>query len=156
MLSSNFGHICQNKCNNKYLDVFTIFIHSLCRGRIEIFSDIMNFKDCQVLRLSGTSAMRLVVGVISAMVEKELGDRNVGFDSLKSRLNCDMEEKGIVAVCSHVISQMLHCAELSAICRFLWLDLRLRHRRSPHTTQRSEQWSIREIAWTRSELTAVY
>ena len=32
-----------------------------------------------------------------AMVEKELGERNFGFDSLKSRLNRDMEEKGIVA-----------------------------------------------------------
>ena len=31
------------------------------------------------------------------MVEKELGERNFGFDSLKSRLNHDMEEKGIVA-----------------------------------------------------------
>ena len=33
------------------------------------------------------------------MVEKELGERDLGFDSLKSRFNCDMEEKGIVAVC---------------------------------------------------------
>ena len=33
------------------------------------------------------------------MVEKELGERNFGFDSLKSRFNCNMEEKGIVAVC---------------------------------------------------------
>ena len=31
------------------------------------------------------------------MVEKELGGRNFGFDSLKSRLNHDMKEKGIVA-----------------------------------------------------------
>ena len=31
------------------------------------------------------------------MKEKELGERNFGFDSLKSRLNHDMEEKGIVA-----------------------------------------------------------
>ena len=30
-----------------------------------------------------------VVGVISAMVEKELGERNFGFDSLKY-MNCDM------------------------------------------------------------------
>jgi hypothetical protein len=29
------------------------------------------------------------------MVEKELGERNFGFDSLKY-MNCDMEEKGIV------------------------------------------------------------
>ncbi|CAL8250921.1 unnamed protein product [Boreogadus saida] len=34
--------------------------------------------------------------VISAMVEKELGERNFGFDSLKY-MNRDMEEKGIVA-----------------------------------------------------------
>ena len=33
--------------------------------------------------VSGISTMRLVVGVISAMVEKELGERNFGFDSLK-------------------------------------------------------------------------
>ena len=32
------------------------------------------------------------MGVISAMVEKELGERNFGFDSLKY-MNCDMEEK---------------------------------------------------------------
>ncbi|CAL8348973.1 unnamed protein product [Boreogadus saida] len=32
---------------------------------------------------------RLVVGVISAMVEKELGERNFGFDSLKY-MNCDL------------------------------------------------------------------
>ena len=38
-----------------------------------------------------------VVEVISAMVEKELEQRNFGFDSLKSRLNRDMEEEGIVA-----------------------------------------------------------
>ncbi|CAL8370459.1 unnamed protein product [Boreogadus saida] len=36
------------------------------------------------------------VGVISAMVEKELGEGNFGFDSLKY-MNHDMEEKGIVA-----------------------------------------------------------
>ena len=33
--------------------------------------------------------MRLVVGVISAKVENELGGRNFGFDSLKY-MNCDM------------------------------------------------------------------
>ena len=46
--------------------------------------------------VSGISTVRLVVGVISAMVEKELGERNFGFDSLKY-MNRDMEEKGIVA-----------------------------------------------------------
>ena len=45
--------------------------------------------------VSGISTMRLVVGVISAMVEKELGGRNFGFDSLKN-MNHDIEEKGIV------------------------------------------------------------
>ena len=53
--------------------------------------------DCCRLRTRGTSTTRLVAGVISAMVEKELWERNFGFDSLKSRLNRDMEEKGIVA-----------------------------------------------------------
>ena len=46
--------------------------------------------------VSGISTTRLVVGVKSAMVEKELGERNFGFDSLKN-MNHDMEEKGIVA-----------------------------------------------------------
>ena len=36
------------------------------------------------------------MGVISVMVEKELGERNFGLDSLKY-MNRDMEEKGIVA-----------------------------------------------------------
>ena len=49
---------------------------------------------------------RLVVGVISAMVEKELGERNFGFDSLKSRLKRYMEEKGIVAVCGTAVSSL--------------------------------------------------
>ena len=50
---------------------------------------------CRTL-VSGISTTRLVVGVISAMVENELGERNFGFDSLKY-MNHDMEEKGIVA-----------------------------------------------------------
>ena len=36
------------------------------------------------------------MGVISAIVEKELGERNFGFDSLEY-MNHDMEEKGMVA-----------------------------------------------------------
>ena len=36
------------------------------------------------------------MGVISAIVEKELGERDFSFDSLKY-MNHDMEEKGIVA-----------------------------------------------------------
>ena len=40
--------------------------------------------------------MRLVVGVISALIEKELGERNFGFDSLKY-INRNMEDIGIVA-----------------------------------------------------------
>ncbi|CAL8310412.1 unnamed protein product [Boreogadus saida] len=43
----------------------------------------------------GSVDFRLVLGVISAKVEKELGGRNFGFDSLKN-MNHDMEEKGIV------------------------------------------------------------
>ena len=43
-------------------------------------------RDCCCLRTRGTSATRFVVGVISAMVEKELGKMYLGFDSLKSRL----------------------------------------------------------------------
>ena len=39
--------------------------------------------------VSGISTTRLVVGVISAMVEKELGERNFGFDWLRY-MNCVM------------------------------------------------------------------
>ena len=46
--------------------------------------------------ISGISTTRLVVGVISDMVENELGEINFGFDSLKY-MNHDMEDKGIVA-----------------------------------------------------------
>ena len=57
--------------------------------------DYFGFSD-----VSGTpQQVRLAVGVISVMVGKELGEKNLDFDSLKSRLNHDMEEKGIVAVC---------------------------------------------------------
>ena len=45
--------------------------------------------------VSGISTTRLVVGVISAKVENELGGRNFGFDSLEN-MNHEMEEKGIV------------------------------------------------------------
>ena len=64
------------------MEIERVLIHVLCVG----LSDV-----------SSISTTRLVVGIISAMVEKELGQRNFGFDSLKSRLNRDMEEKGIVA-----------------------------------------------------------
>ena len=80
------------------------------------------------------------------MVERKLGERNFGFDSLKSRVNRDMEEKGIVAVCGGavsslrgwVISPTLHCYDLSVVCG----AARGVQPEEPHTT--------------RSELTAVY
>ena len=70
------------------------------------------------------------MGVSSATVEKELGERNFDFDSLKSRLKRYMEEKGVVAVCGtavssfrvYVIPPTLHCSDLSVVCRLLWLD----------------------------------
>ena len=40
------------------------------------------------------------------MVEKELGQRNFGFDSLKSILKQDIEEKGIVVVCGTAVSSL--------------------------------------------------
>ena len=79
-----------------------------------------------------------MVGVITAMVEKELGERNFCFDSLKSRLKRDMEEKGFVAECGLPEELLRH------------------RRRSLHTTGRSEQWSVGEMTWTRNGLTAVY
>ena len=53
--------------------------------------------DCVVLsEVSGISTTRLVVGVNSAMVKRNWGERNFAFDSLKY-MNRDMQEKGIVA-----------------------------------------------------------
>ena len=46
--------------------------------------------------VSGISTTRLVVGVISAIVEKELEERNCGFDNMKN-MNHDMEGIEIVA-----------------------------------------------------------
>ncbi|CAL8336602.1 unnamed protein product [Boreogadus saida] len=51
-----------------------------------------------------------LVGVISAMVEKELGERNFGFYSLKY-MNRDMEEKGIVAAIVSRRSPTARCPE---------------------------------------------
>ena len=63
----------------------------VCVGEKVKRLDCVGFSD-----VSGISTMRLVVGVISAMVEKQLRERNFGFDCLKN-VNRDMEEKGIVA-----------------------------------------------------------
>ena len=107
----------------------------------------MNLKDCVGFSDSLVlSQKRLVVGVISAMVEKELGERNIGFDSLKSRLKRYMEEKAIVAVCRTAVSSLrvhvfspthtlfrplgrMQAGLLLLLCR--WRRL--------HTTERSEQ-----------------
>jgi hypothetical protein len=62
------------------------------------------------------------------MVEKEFRENNFSFDSLKSKLNLIMEEKGIVAVCG--LPKEL---------------LRRRRRRSLHATESSDQWSFREM-----------
>ena len=69
-------------------------------------------------------------GVISAVLEKELGERNVGFDSLKSRdWTVTWRRKGRSP---HVITPTLCCSDLSS-----YADES--SRRSPHTTERSEQ-----------------
>ena len=48
---------------------------------------MMNLKDCVGFSDSLVLPQQiLVVGVISAMLEKEFVERNFGFDSLKSRL----------------------------------------------------------------------
>ena len=78
---------------------------------IWISNDCIGFSD-----VSGTSTTRPVVGVISAMVEKELGEKNFG--SLKSRLN--MKEKGIDA---------RDCLTTELRCRVFWRG-RQRTRRS--------------------------
>ena len=100
---------------------------------------------------------RLVVGVISAIVDKELGERNFCFDS-------------------KVKIETLHggerdCCRMRGSCQFtsgprhfsdapLFRSLGhmrtppagllplLRRRRSPQTTERSEQWSVRQMTWT--------
>ena len=108
----------------------SLFIHCAATELTRIFSDITNLKDC--IGFSNSLVLpqqRVVVGVISAMVEKELGERNFGFKCLKSRFKRYMKEKGIVAVCGtavsslrvHVISPTLHCSDLSVVCRLLRL-----------------------------------
>ena len=77
-------------------DVFLSFIHSLCRGRTEgIFSDIMNLRDCIGLydSLLLPQQVKTRIGGISPMGEKELGQRNFGFDSEQRQ-----EDKGVVAL----------------------------------------------------------
>ena len=60
----------------------SLFIHCAATKLTGIFSDILNLKD----RVGFSDSLvlpqqRLVVGVISAMVEKELGEMNFGYDS---------------------------------------------------------------------------
>ena len=81
----------QNKCIFLPTCLQSLFINCAAAKLTGIFSDIMNHKDCEgfsdslVLPQQG---QRLVVGFISAMVEKELGERNL----------------------------MLHCSDLSVAC----------------------------------------
>ena len=64
------------------------------------------------------------MGFISPLVEKELGERNFGFDS-EFQIEPNIEEKAMlqqIAVSSlqvHIISQTLHCFDLSVVCRLL-------------------------------------
>ena len=74
-----------------------LWISKDCVGVLRCFWFFHFHVNLKYRRTPGTSTTRLVVWVISAMVEKELGERNFCFDSLKSKLNHDMEEKGIVA-----------------------------------------------------------
>jgi hypothetical protein len=64
---------CQNKPFFLLLCIQSLFIHCAATELTGIFSDIMNLKDR--IGFSGS------LGVIAAMVEKELGERNFGFDS---------------------------------------------------------------------------
>ena len=64
-----------------------------------------------------------------------------------------LQQKAVSSLRVHIISPTLHCSDISVICGLLGLLCR---RRCPHTTERSEQWSVGEMIWTRSELTAVY
>ena len=103
-------------------------------------------------------------------MQKELGEWNFGFDSLKSRLNRDMEEKGIVA---DVFSRQLSVPLFPPLGRMRTPPAgllrrqsqpvqpessgRVRrksppeestgrvHRRGPHMTERREQWCIGEM-----------
>ena len=79
--------VCEyTHCNASVLHFFVIWITVLL---------LVLWRITRRTLVSGISTTRLVVGVIAAKVEKELGERNFGFDSLKY-MNHDMEEKGIV------------------------------------------------------------
>jgi hypothetical protein len=73
--------------------------------------------------------MRLVVGVISALVEKELGERNFGFDSLKC-MNRDVEEKGIVSPGAPLPRRHRLGSGSSVYIRLMWKWKNQRRRRT--------------------------
>ena len=90
----------------------------------------------------------VVVWVISVMVEKEPGERNVGFDSLKSRLNRYMEEEGAKSTSTCVEVHM-------SFLRRSVVPTSRRMRTSPAGgvpyDERSEQQSVGEMTRGRGE-----
>ena len=73
------------------------------------------------------------------MAEKELGERNFGFESTLKRY---MEEKGIVAVCGTAVSSLPTCRPLGRMrTPPAGLLLLLRRQRSLHTSVRTmDHW----------------
>ena len=89
-------------------------------------------------------------GVISAVVEKELGERNVGFDSLKSRLNRYMEEEGAksTSTCVEVHMSFLRRSVVPTSCRMQTIPAGgVRIRREVGTTEhrRNDTWTRRSL-----------
>ena len=103
--------------------------------------------------VAGISTMRLVVGVISAMVEKESGQRNFGFDSLKY-MNCDTPQ---VAARHHRREAPPpgsgQPAAGSARFSLLQIDAKVEE---PATSQNpTKSFVIHNIIWRRTQLLAV-
>ena len=132
------------------IQVITCFLYILYLVWFNTFS--VGFSDSLVLpqQVKTPSARYL------AMVEKELGERNFGFDSLEVQIEAHHGgESDITAGSCQFTWGPYHFSD-APLFRPLRLLRRQSSPRSPHTTERSEQWSVGEMIWTRSELSAVY
>ena len=93
------------------------------------------------------------MGVISAMVEKELGERNFGFDSLKY-MNCDMPP---VATRHHrrEASPPGSGQPAAGRARFSLLKIDVKVEEQETSENPTKSFLIHNIIWRRTQLLAV-